>query len=121
MKSALASSASLILGIASIAAGLFSWVWIFYAWDAAQHMGSPLRRHSEQAVSTLTGDKAYIAKDSHSAGLALIDVLGNTFWVLFASGAFMIVLGLFLVLLSRMASVSSPNNSFKPNPLRGSA
>ena len=121
MKSSLASYGSLILGIASIAAGLFSWIWIFYAWDAAQHMGSPLRRHSEQVVSSLTGDKAHIAKDSHSAGLVLIDVLGNTFWVLFASGAFMIVLGLLLVLLSRMAAVSSSSNSFKPDPLRGSS
>jgi hypothetical protein len=121
MKSSLARSGSLILGIASIAAGLFSWAWIFYAWDAAQHMGSPLRRHSEQVVSSLTGEKAYIAKDSHGAGLVLIDVLGNTFWVLFASGAFMIVLGGFLVLLSRLASASSPGNSFEPGPLRGSS
>ena len=118
---------SLVLGALSIAVGVFNWLWIFYAWDAALHMGSPLRRHSKHVVASLTGDHAYVARDSHSTGLVLIDVLSNTFWVMFASGAFLIAVGLLLIYLSlrqRRLQRSTPEfpsqDPREPSPLRGS-
>ena len=131
----------LVLGGLSIAVGVFNWLWVFsawcaaivgiklfYAWDAAWHMGSPLRRHSKHVVASLTGDHAYVARDSHSTGLVLIDVLGNTFWVMFASGAFLVAVGLLLIYLSirvrrlRYTTSESPSHDPRgPSPLSGSA
>jgi hypothetical protein len=118
----------LVLGGLSIAVGLFNWLWIFYAWDAAWHMGSPLRRHSKHVVASLTGDHAYVARDSHSTGLVLIDVLGQTFWAMFGTGAFLVAVGLLLIYLSfrerrlRHATPESPSHAARePGPLRGSA
>ncbi|WP_139187852.1 hypothetical protein [Pseudoxanthomonas sp. CF385] len=118
----------LVLGGLSIAVGVFNWLWIFYAWDAAWHMGSPLRRHSKHVVASLTGDHAYVARDSHSTGLVLIDVLGNTFWVMFASGAFLVTVGLLLIYLSirerrlqYTVSESPSHDPRGPSPLSGSA
>lgn len=128
MSHAASRSTGLVLGGLSIAVGIFNWLWIFYAWDAAWHMGSPLRRHSKHMVASLTGDHAHVARDSHSTGLVLIDVLGNTFWVMFASGAFLVVVGLLLIYLSvrqRRLQRSTPESpSHDPrgsSPLRGAA
>ncbi len=51
----------------------------------------------------MTGDQAYVARDSHGAGLVLIDVLGDTFYVMFASGAFLMLAGALLIYFSSSA------------------
>ena len=48
----------------------------------------------------MRGDQAYVARDSHSTGLVLIDVLGDTFYVMFFSGAFLVLAGLLLIFFS---------------------
>ena len=100
MRPAILRRAGFASGALSIALGLFHWLWIFYAWDAAHHMGSPLRRHSRHVVESLTGTPGRIARDAHGTGLVLVDVLGNTFWVMFASGTFLILIGLLLILVT---------------------
>lgn len=128
MSSAAFRLTSRVLGALSITVGIINWLWIFYAWDAAWHMGSPLRRHSKHFVASLTGDEARMARDAHSTGLVLIDVLGNTFWVMFASGAFMVLVGLLLIIvgsrlhrLPRTTPGSSPDKPLGQDPLPGSA
>lgn len=128
MRPATFRRAGFASGALSIALGLFHWLWIFYAWDAAHHMGSPLRRHSRHVIESLTGMPGRVARDAHGTGLVLVDVLGNTFWVMFASGAFLLLIGLLLIFvtsrlerLHRMTALSSADHPLTPDPLRGSS
>ena len=122
MRPATLTRAGFAFGALSIALGFFNWLWIFYAWDAAHHMGSPLRRHSKHFVESLTGMPGRVARDSHGTGLVLVDVLGNTFWAMFASGTFLILVGLFLIYaasrLQRMAGASPANHSLELDATR---
>ena len=101
MKSSLVRFASLVLGSLSIALGAFNWLWIFYASDAAHHMGSPIRRFPKRFVQSLTGENSHVAREAHGTGLVLIEVLGNTFWVLFLSGVVLILSGSALLYTAR--------------------
>jgi len=128
MRPATLKRAGFASGALSIALGLFHWLCIFYAWDAAHHMGSPLRWHSTHVVESLTGMPGRIARDAYGTGLVLADVLGNPFWFMFASGTFLVVIGLLLIFvtsrlghLHRITILSSAGDPPNPDPLRGAA
>jgi len=116
----------LCIGIVQLAAGILQLWFVLWAGEASLHLGSPIRNRDEISHWITDQSQQSAASYLHEATLQVIDTLRLSLDVHLLFGTLLLALGcatlcIYFLSAQRLHPGTPPNNSFKPNPLRGSA
>ena len=116
----------LSIGIVQLAAGILQLWFVLWAGEASLHLGSPIRNRGDISHWIADQSQQSAASYLHEATLQVIDTLRVSLDAHLLFGALLLALGcamlcIYFLIGQRLHPGAPPNNSFKPNPLRGSA